>query len=149
MQPSVGLGGMSSSCSLQALLCADLHAKCAQFATFRKAIFLCFQVLLSFVPTIFVFFSNSPFYHRRVTFGCAWHLGGPGACPRHCVHITNTTIGYHRAAGLSSAKCAKCEKCDNAWKECGVSRSHKQDSAACGKFTDIRHPGRWFHDPSA
>ena len=70
----------------------------------QKSDVLCFQVLLSFVPTIFVFLRNSFFPHSPGTFRPLKRLGSPCARLRQTVPNKTTIIGYHKAGGLSSEK---------------------------------------------
>jgi hypothetical protein len=73
--------------------------------TIQKGDFLCFQVLLSFVPTLFVFLRNSFFPQSPGPFHSLERLGSPGARLRQTVPNSTTVIGYHKAGGLSSEKC--------------------------------------------
>jgi len=73
--------------------------------SFQKGDFLCFQVLLSFVPTIFVFPCNSLFPHSPGPFRSLERRGSPGARLRQTVPHSTTVIGYQKAGGLSSEKC--------------------------------------------
>jgi hypothetical protein len=74
--------------------------------TIQKGDFLCFQALLSFVPTIFVFLRNSFFSSSPGPFRSLERPGSPGARLRQTVPNTTTIIGYHKADSLSSEKWA-------------------------------------------
>ena len=71
----------------------------------QKSDALCFQLLLSFVPTVFVFFRNSFFPHSPGPFRSLERRGSPAAGLRQIVPNKTTIIGYHKAGGLSSEKC--------------------------------------------
>ena len=71
----------------------------------QKSDVLCFQILLSFVPTLFVFLRNSFFPHSPGPFHSLERLGSPGARLRQTVPYSTTAIGYYKAGGLSSEKC--------------------------------------------
>jgi len=70
----------------------------------QKSDVLCFQVLLSFVSTIYVFLRNSFFPHSPGPFRSLERRGSPGARLRQTVRNTTTVIGYQKAGGLSSEK---------------------------------------------
>jgi hypothetical protein len=71
----------------------------------KKSDVVYFQVLLSFVPTIFHFFyfPALPFRWNLPANPLAWPAAGVRL--RQCVHKMTTPIGYHAASGLSSKKC--------------------------------------------
>ncbi len=73
----------------------------------QKSHVVCFQVLLSFVPTIFVFLRSSFFPQSPGPFRSRERLGSPGAHLRQTVPNMTTVIGYHKAGGLSSEKCER------------------------------------------
>ena len=89
---------------LRSNLCKYALKTCI-ICSIQKSDVLCFQVLLSFVPTIYVFLRNSFFPHSPGAFRSLGGLGGPGARLRQSVSNTTTVIGYHKAGGLSSEKC--------------------------------------------
>jgi len=91
--------------------------------------YLCFQSLLSFVPTMTVclplfsityWLRSYFFYFFAIPGKSLWPEPSrllsarlaPGACPRPYVHSMTTLIGYHRAPELSSGKChrGECEE---------------------------------------
>ncbi len=100
---SIHLRKMRCSCSFRALICADLHAKRAQFAALKKVMCFVFRYFLASFPLFFICCSSliSP------SAGLLRFSSQSEACPRQCVLKTTTIIGYHRPRGLSSRKCER------------------------------------------
>jgi len=86
-----------------------LHSKLGSFSLRFSKLFLCFQVLLSFVPTIFHFLYFPAFPEGRDP--PAIPRGSPHTDPRlrQYVHKMHTIVGYHNPRSLSSKKCEKSE----------------------------------------
>ena len=76
----------------------------------KKGDVLCFQVLLSFVPTLLHFFYFPAFPTRRDRSACPCPAARAGARLRQCVHEMTIIVGYHKPATLSSGKCKKSER---------------------------------------
>jgi hypothetical protein len=72
--------------------------------TLQKSDVLCFQVLLSFVPTIFHFLYGLAFSAPPGRSLSLLRLSSRGACLRQTVHKKTIVIGYHTHLGLSSGK---------------------------------------------
>jgi len=73
----------------------------------EKSHILCFQVLLSFVPTIFVFFFRSLFPASPDPSRFLFGLGDLDGRLRQIVSSRTTIIGYYETDGLSSEKCER------------------------------------------
>ena len=90
----------------RSILCS-IARKMRTNCNMQKAIFLCFQVLLSFVPTIQHFSRCPVFPTRGIRTALSRQSARPRAPQRQNAHNTTTIIGYHAYPSLSSGKCAK------------------------------------------
>jgi hypothetical protein len=68
---------------------------------------LCFQILLSFVPTILHFLRCFAFPSLPGQFSVLRRDSGPGVGQGQTDRCMTITIGYHKFPGLSSGKCEK------------------------------------------
>ena len=106
-----GVSVRFAKCALFLLQLASNLCKIARkmriICTLKKSDVLCFQPLLSFVPSIF-HFCNSPLPPVAATIPPS--LGCRGDPARACDNVStphSTIVGYHRSLGLSSKKCQK------------------------------------------
>ena len=103
-----------TSFSQNVLFFAPFGSDCCYFARKTRIIcciqnsdFLCFQALLSFVPTNFHILYCPACRRFSGTIPNLPHLVGRGACLGQTVHSKTISIGYHRHLSLSSGKCGK------------------------------------------
>jgi len=125
-------------CPFQALICAKLHPKRAQFAASKKVMCFVFSHFLASFPLFLISCSSR---HSPKAGTLRFPLR-PGARLRQCVGNKTTMIGYHSLLDLSSDKLEETRNVYQSRRRAVQGpRSRQRSSRGCRAAS--RHPEVW------